>query len=188
MAYNDKEEENLALRRTNKITEEENIILKEDNKQLINQIRSLEDRMDNLKVQLKKEIIEEIYEEFEEREIKEKKKNNLIIFNIEETEYPSRQEKIQKELDTCIQVFKEIQSEVKDEDIVETFRIGKYRREEGNEEGQEEGQAQIKRKPRPILVKLKDERTKWEIIKKAKTIRNSRNDTFRKVWIVQYQI
>ncbi|KAK4305998.1 hypothetical protein Pmani_022144 [Petrolisthes manimaculis] len=49
MAYNDKEEENLALRRTNKITEEENIILKEDNKQLINQIRSLEDRMDNLK-------------------------------------------------------------------------------------------------------------------------------------------
>ncbi|KAK4313606.1 hypothetical protein Pmani_015061 [Petrolisthes manimaculis] len=124
MAYNDKEEENLALRRTNKITEEENIILKEDNKQLINQIRSLEDRMDNLKVQLKKEIIEEIYEEFEEREMKEKKKNNLIIFNIEETEYPSRQEKIQKELDTCIQVFKEIQSEVKDEDIVETFRIG----------------------------------------------------------------
>ncbi|KAK4329506.1 hypothetical protein Pmani_000157 [Petrolisthes manimaculis] len=105
MAYNDKEEENLALRRTNKITEE-NIILKEDNKQLINQIRSLEDRMDNLKVQLKKEIIEEIYEEFEEREMKEKKKNNLIIFNIEETEYPSRQEKIQKELDTCIQVFK----------------------------------------------------------------------------------
>ncbi|KAK4322909.1 hypothetical protein Pmani_006358 [Petrolisthes manimaculis] len=123
MAYNDKEEENLALRRTNKITEEENIILKEDDKQLINQIRSLEDRMDNLKVQLKKEIIEEIYEEFEEREMKEKKKNNLIIFNIEETEYPSRQEKIQKELDTCIQVFKEIQSEVKDEDIVETFRI-----------------------------------------------------------------
>ncbi|KAK4322910.1 hypothetical protein Pmani_006359 [Petrolisthes manimaculis] len=184
MAYNDKEEENLALRRTNKITEEENIILKEDDKQLINQIRSLEDRMDNLKVQLKKEIIEEIYEEFEEREMKEKKKNNLIIFNIEETEYPSRQEKIQKELDTCIQVFKEIQSEVKDEDIVETFRIGKYRRKEGNEEGQEEEQTQIKRKPRPILVKLKDERTKWEIIKKAKTIRNSRNDTFRKVWIV----
>ncbi|KAK3895909.1 hypothetical protein Pcinc_000409 [Petrolisthes cinctipes] len=168
MAYSDKEEENLALRRANRTTEEENTILKEDNKQLINQVRSLEDRMENLKVQLKNEIIEEIYEEFEEREMKEKKKNNLLIFNIEETEYPSRQEKIQKELDTCVQVFKEIQSEVKDEDIVEAFRIGKYKREEGNEEGTEEGQTQIKRKPRPILVKLKDERTQMGNHKEGK--------------------
>ena len=64
---------------------------------------------------------------------------------------------------------------------METFRIGKYRRTAEYENRAEEGQTQPQRKPRPILVKLKDERNKWEIIKKAKTIRNSKVDTFRRI-------
>lgn len=184
IAYKDKEEENLTLKRTSTEIEQENITLRENNKQLTDQVKKLEAKIENLRIQLKKEILEEVFEELEERNEKERKKNNLLIFGIEEADYASRQEKVEGELNICVQVFEEIQSEVRNEDIVETFRIGK-RRNVGEIEGRgEERQTQARKKPRPILVKLRDERTKWNIIKRAKTIRQSRIDTLKNVWIV----
>lgn len=43
---------------------------------------------------------------------------------------------------------------------VETFRIDKHTRVGENVERGKEGQARARKKPRPILVKLRDERTK----------------------------
>lgn len=119
---------------------------------------------------------------------KERKKMNLIIFNVEETEYTCRQERIDSELDICANIFANVQSEVKKEDIVETFRLGKYRKPEGRGEAEavttQDIATQNRRKPRPLLVKLKDERAKWEIIKNAQRIRYSRVEAFKALWIV----
>lgn len=103
MAYEDKEEENPVLKRTSK-EKEQNTALKENNKQL-------EAKIKNLRMQLKKGILQ-VFEELEERN---ERKNNLIIFVIEEADYTSRQGKIENELDICVQVFEEIQSKVKNE-------------------------------------------------------------------------
>lgn len=104
----------------------------------------------------------------EERSEREKKKKNLIIFNIEESNHETLQERNREESDFCETLFKEIGSDIQTVDIVEVVRLGKGGRRviEGREQTESP-------KPRPLLVKVKDTTLKWDIIQKTKNLKNT---------------
>ena len=150
--------ENKAIREENSMLKEENIELKKANSELKEQIKRLEelheqfkdtvDKVDGLKTQIKQEIIQEIFEDIDERREKEEKKSNLIIYNVEEKSYESRQERIDNELKFCEEVFQNIETEATTRNIIEIRRIGKYNTPGANTN------------PRPLLVKTTDTRMK----------------------------
>ena len=61
--------------------------------ELQEQFKDTVNNVDGLKNQIKQEIIQEVFEDLDERREKEEKKSNLIIFSVEEKTYDeSRQE------------------------------------------------------------------------------------------------
>jgi len=95
----------------------------------------------------------DVVDEYVERE---KRKMNLILHNVPEQGEGSFQDRIQKDID----IFKIIINTELDEQNVQVtraIRLGKY----------------IEGKKRLMLVELKDENVKRDILKKAKILRNS---------------
>lgn len=110
--------------------------------------------------------VEKVLEVIEEREEKEKKKNNIVVFNLAESikeTVTERKEEDKIRLDTVIQGSLKIE----DYEIEDIYRVG---RPDQN-------------KPRPTIVKLKEGRAKWEIIKNAQRLREDPNQDNRKVGI-----
>lgn len=74
-------------------------------REMHDQVRDLKENFVFMKVQLKNEVLSEVYENTEEEKEKEEKKNK-IIFNLDGRQYETRQERVQEELTTCVQVTK----------------------------------------------------------------------------------
>lgn len=115
---------------------------------------------EGIKTLIKEEIIE-IRE-------KEKRKENLIVHNMPEE---CEGQNADKDKIACRFLFNEVG--INDDEIIEVIRLGKPA----------EYNAQNRAKPRPMLVKMKNEKVKWHIIGRAKLLRNSRHETFRRVFI-----
>ena len=108
--------------------------LKRTNVELLEQIKRLEElqeqfkdtvnMVDSLKTQIKQEIIREVFEDLDEKREKEEKKSNLIIYNVEEKTYESRQERIDNEMKFCEEIFQSIEAETTTRNIVEIRRLG----------------------------------------------------------------
>lgn len=174
--------ENKAIKEENTMLKEENTGLKRANEELKEQIKLLEElqeqfhdtvnKVDGLKTQIKQEILEEVLEDLDERREKEEKKSNLIIFNVEEKTYQSRQERMDSELKFCEEIFQSIETEATTRNIIEIRRLGKYNAQGTNAN------------PRPLLVKMTDTHIKWNIIKNGKKLRDVRNHMISKLRIV----
>lgn len=123
--------------------------------------------------ELKDYIAKTVVEVLEERENKQKRVKNLVIYNVKE---PSSEMSVrdQKEEDqaVCMDIFAN-ELKVEATEIVETVRLGKR---EGNEREDE-------RRPRPLLVKVSEVETKWDIIKNAKKLKESSKTSYRHVYI-----
>ena len=113
------------LKKDNKAMKERNKELMATNNELEAKVQSLESKIEELKQQLKQEIMQEVLEEMEERSEKEKKKNNLIIFNVEEADHETLQERNREDSSFCETLLKEIGSDIQAVDIVEVTRLGK---------------------------------------------------------------
>ena len=157
-----------------------NRILAENN-ELKERIEKLEEGIIAVKEQIKEEVLTHVFEEFEERREREEKKNNIVVFNVEEKNCESREEKIREELSLSVQLLKETGMDIKDEDIVEVHRIGRQKQGQGDTESQES------RRPRPLLIKLQDTKLKWEIIRNGKKIKDSRIEHLKRAVIVPDQ-
>ncbi len=109
-------------------------------------------------------IIKKTIEILEEREEKERRKNNLVIYNIKEDETLNKKDQEEQDLTKCKDLFvNELQ--IEEAEIVEISRLGRKQTVENEN-----------RNPRPVLVKLTDTSMKWNIIKSAKKLRDTRNE------------
>lgn len=188
--------ENREIKVENDKLRDENTELKKTNTELLEQIKRLEElqsqfkdtvnKVDNLKTQIKQEIIQEVFEDLDERREKEEKKSNLIIYNVEEKTYNSRQERIDRELQFCEEVFQSIGVDATNRSIVEVRRIGKYNPQNTSPESTTTTTTHTttNTRPRPLLVKMTDMRIKWDIIKNGRKLREVSNESISKVRIV----
>ena len=105
-----------------KITDLEEVV-----KEMSDKVNEIREGYGEMKEQLKQEIAYEIQEEIGEWRERQEKKNNIIIFNVEEKQYESRVERVNDELETSVQIIKETGLEIIENEVVEVHRIGKYK-------------------------------------------------------------
>ena len=151
------------LQEENKNLKEENTALKDRLKLLEEKVLNLENRFSdadaNVGLDLE-EITNKVVENIKEREEKQKRKNNIVMFNIPECRdrnVESRNNQDQGKSEVIIRDHLKIN----EFEILEVSRIGRA-------EVREEANVGLNQKPRPLLVKLKDQKMKWEIVARVK--------------------
>ncbi len=150
---------------------EENKALKQDNQTLKNKLEEIEKKLETIQVQIVKDIKEQVMEEIKEED-RERRKCNLVIYNLQETtttkkDSPQETEDLEKVL--CLTLFEQ-EIKVTNTEIVSVRRFGRPRqhvdddRSETSETRSSEAQGEPKPRPRPLLVQLTDPKTKWTIL------------------------
>ena len=164
--------------------------LKNDNKLLNNAYQEVKKNLDNLKVEIKNDVLKELREEMKlhrhteenasrinesslnlreeiikaikEEEERKERKCNLVIYNLEESKKQSGRD---RDLDDLVRIKDVVNNNIKVDnfEIVKSFRMGKKLESNTNEN----------QRPRPILIKLSEERDKWNILRNAKELRNA---------------
>ena len=124
--------------------------------------RKMEERDDQLVRKVKEEVLDELYE----REEREKRKKNVIMFNVEESNKEGAKEREQDDKKVCEHIFKDKLC-VEDVDVVKVFRLGQ----------------RVNGRDRPLVAYLSEVHVKWEIIKKGNDLRQMRGDDLNKVRI-----
>ena len=149
----------------------ENTALKEENECLKTRLAVIESKVDEIKQELKSELIEEVNRKFEQvmsnfqdKEGKKDRVNNLIRFNVIESTNENGKEREKDDFGMCNRIFTEgVGIQENEYNIKSVIRLGKRSNEEN----------QIKQ--RPLLVKLENLEQKWLILRNAKRLRNNEN-------------
>lgn len=155
-------------------------MLKEENRMLKERLEAVEVKIENMKGEIKQEIVEEVkervIEELKEDEDKKSRQSNLILYNVKESQKKIGKEREHEDLNICKKIFEEGIHE-NEYNITKVIRLGKLKVKENNED---EDEVSEEIKPRPLLVKLETPYEKWNLIKKAKNLRNA-EDGIRRV-------
>ena len=150
-------------------------MLRSENKDLRERIKTLEEKWELFKEELKEETVKctlervsvEIGKHFEEMEERNKRKNNVVLYNVPESQSEGPQERQTDDMVQCCDVFEgSLKVNVSIESVV---RLGK--KEEGRK--------------RPLLVKLSSEREKKNILANAKNLKDERNPWKKRVGIAR---
>lgn len=130
----------------------------------------------NLKEEMKDTAREEVREELE----KERKKDNIIVFNLPESEGDSTEEQQSTDTAKCLEILSE-HIKVENVEIADAFRLGNVNVNEMQRPGRHTANGNVRPKPRPILIKVSSTKKKWEILKKAKILKQSTNEVYKNV-------
>ena len=138
----------------------ENIVMKNQVSECCERLAKLEQK-EQLIHEVKKQVMEDLREDSE----REKRKNNIMIYNFPEPSKDTYQENYEEDLQTIKQIIKdEIKVNV-DSEIEEIVRLGTWRRNPTTG-------VTI---PRPMIVKLKRENMKWAVLKSCKNLKYTTN-------------
>lgn len=159
----------IMLKKENKKLRENKDKLRRECEALKDRLNGVEDQVKNIKINLATEVKELVLFEMKENNEKERKKDNLMIYNIPEAEEKglAGEDRKEKDIEVCQKIFVD-EVKVEGVKIVNTYRLGKQRSDD---------------KPRPLLVKLEETRIKWEILKNGKNLRNSTMENMKKIFI-----
>ena len=133
-------------------------------------------RLDEVRAESQVPTTELIREEMREIKDKEMRKNNLVLYNVPESNEEEARGRKAEDGEWCRKIFSGREGlglNVGEEEIVEIIRLG--RREELSNVGNG-------MKPRPMLVRMSSATIKWEIIKNGKKLKNA-NEVFKKIYI-----
>ena len=118
------------------------------------------------------EMKETILHEINEREEHNKRKNNLVLYGVIESDKNSVREKEKEDQKLCCRIIKD-ELKLGEAKVNTVIRLGKpHEVKKGREQNV---------KQRPLLVKMRDSYSKFEALKRGKALRNSQNMTLRKV-------
>lgn len=154
-------------------SDEELRLIKKQMEELQREVKEVSIKWKRMDEEIKDFIAQTVVDVIEERENKQKRVKNLVIYNVRESS-AENSVKEQKEEDqaVCMDIFVN-ELKVEDVEIVEAVRLGK----------KEENVREDERKPRPLLVKISEVEKKWEIIKNAKKLKDTRKENYRRVFI-----
>ena len=113
-----------------------------------------------------REAIQDCFEKCQkEKEELEKRKCNIAVSNLPESQAASGEERKQEDIALLTDIIKEeLKICVK---VENSFRVGK----------------RLENKPRMLIVKLESEAIKWDVLKMAKVLRESENEMIKNVYI-----
>ena len=163
------------MKEQNEILSMENAKLREENKKLYERLGVLENKVEDIKNEVKADVMKDMndtinmfFDKIKENEEKKKRENNLILFSVPESNKDNGKERQVEDEKICDNIFKgELHYE--NYEIKNVMRLGKA--------------VQNQSRPRPILVKLANVYEKGEIIKRAKNLKNATNNVYKKVMI-----
>ena len=109
--------------------------------------------------------IQEYFESLQQEKEQEKRKCNLAVINLPESEMHRSDERLREDSDLFTYIIKqELSLHVK---VEKAIRVGQRTAD----------------RPRVLIVTLKDEPTKWEVLKASKALKDSQNDMAREMYI-----
>jgi hypothetical protein len=163
--------------------------VEKNNEILENKVKMLEEKWSNIKEDIVKETVNIVMDRIDANEVtrkaidsfgaqmkqkeeKEKRVKNLVIYNIKESEKDNAEDRINDDKKMLNNIF-ENSLKVKDVEIVKVIRLG--RREDGNEN--------TANRKRPMLICMRDEDEKWKILKNAKNLKNEKNEEIKRIGI-----
>lgn len=158
--------------------------------EMMNILNEVTRKLDNMKTEITREVTqqfrdnssideeniiqkttEKVIEYVKEEEDKTRRKNNLVMYNVPESDKENSLERIDEDVAKCCDIFENSLGLEKEEfGIVKVIRLGKPRSDGRN-------------RNRPMLVKLADEKEKWAVVKKAKNLKNETDVVKRRVGI-----
>lgn len=109
-------------------------------------------------------------ENITEMKEKEKRKKNLVLFNIPENKKEEASESIKEDQRKCDELFQDILG-VKDAEIYQIIRLGRTKPSRTGD------------RPRPVLVEMNEVGVKWALVKKSKELKDNDNSAIKEVII-----
>ena len=172
-------DENFALRLENEELRKElndrmtNIEKKIESIEGEKQRRGLDDSTGISSEALIRQVTENVLEAVKEEEEKKKKINNLILYEVQESQKESGQDREEDDKEKCKKIFANGLG-MNGVNIEKVVRLGKrYNRDE-----------EVQRlRPRPMLVKLSTKEEKFDILKNAKNLARTQDEVMKKVII-----
>lgn len=117
---------------------------------------------------------ENVIQYIKEEEDKTRRKPNLVIYNIPESDKENQKEREDEDVAICCDTFENSLGLEKEEyNITKVVRLGKPNSGSRN-----------RSRPRPLLVIMSAEREKWTVIKNAKKLKHETNPVKRRLRIV----
>lgn len=180
-----------SLKRDNDSLRKDNYDLKKENKNLKKLITDIVDRIDKLEKRFQdthlgsdglQNLDERIAEHIQENNERERKKSNLIIFGVEESydrEIEGRKAHDMAFCEELITNVLKVETETKMEVVT---RLGKPAWN-GNERDTERGNV----RRRPLLIKFENPRMKWNVISRARELKNVQEEKYKNISIVPDQ-
>ena len=192
-----------TLRKANENLRKEIETLQDERDELSNLVAKIIERLESLERKLSEnqhsgrtmynetKMEEKIAEGIKEHQERERKKPNLIIFGIEESNSEDVEERKNHDKTFCERLIKDV-LKVEDETKIEvTVRLGKPKRREGTEEVNGNQPSTISGenpKPRPLLVRFENEKMKWSVLSNAKNLKYCKEEAgLRRLSIVPDQ-
>lgn len=130
----------------------------------------LEEAVAKVKTEVGEDLVKRtakyVMEQMKEDNERDKKKENIIMYNVEESKMENIDERIKEDAKRVCDIY-DNSLEVREYTIEKIIRLGK--REDGRN--------------RPLLIKLRNEREKWNIIKNAKKLKHERAEDKKRVGI-----
>ncbi|KAK4297337.1 hypothetical protein Pmani_011648 [Petrolisthes manimaculis] len=107
---------------------------------------------------------DKMMERMREKEDKEKRRNNLIMFNVPESDKEETRDRVKEDTEICEHIFVQ-KLEVENFKIEKVVRLGK----------------KANGRIRPTLVRVEDEETKWRLISRGKMLKNDAEEKMKKI-------
>ncbi|KAK4311951.1 hypothetical protein Pmani_016582 [Petrolisthes manimaculis] len=172
--------ENVTLQGNDTISDKTETKLAKELNIIKKQVEGMQKKIENLgkkweerENEMDEYITKKVFEIIKEKEERDRRKNNLVMHNIEEPNNMNEKELYDHDLAVCMDIFgNEIGERIEEGEIVDIARLGKK---------EEEGENQ-NRRPRCLLIKMKEPEKKWSIIKNAK-IKTKRKNEYKRVFI-----
>lgn len=156
--------------------------LERKNEEMDAKMKILEERWDKLREDMIEEVTGKVKEEIsrdivqqttenvlshlKEEGEKKQKKENIIMYNVNESEKENTEEKINDDLEKVRDVI-ESSLGVREYTIEKIIRLG---RRENN-------------RTRPLLIKFRNEKEKWDVIKNAKNLKHETDEVKKRIGI-----
>ncbi|KAK3886243.1 hypothetical protein Pcinc_009597 [Petrolisthes cinctipes] len=140
--------------------------LRADNYSLKKTIENLEKKWDKRDEEIVRKVTERMMENLEEEREREKKRNNIIMFNVPESRKTEISEITYEDRERCEEIFQG-KLGVKDAKIQRIFRIGRI----------------TTGKVRPVIMEMNEVGIKWELVKRSKKLKNNDDQVTQKIII-----
>ena len=121
---------------------------------------------------VKENIAQEVEQAIKEKQLREEKKDSIIIFNVPECDFVNAEDRKAADHSKLQEIAaNHLEVEIAEGDIANIVRVGS-KKGDG---------------PRPMRVKIKNKSVRNQILKKADTLKASKDRTIKKVYIVPDQ-